>query len=261
MRHVKIYSRVMIVVTALFMSACAGTSHRLKNPDGTNSLLQLQTYLIEDGKKAAPTVLIGHGSGGVTPNHHEWAKTINGWGYHAVVIDHYTLRGISRHTGQVAAGATTKDRARDFADVTSWVKTQPWHAGNMALIGYSQGGGGMLAYVNHRVMSRLGRISDGKEPVVAAIGFYPACFLESPVDEPRMPVLMILGEKDDLARPEFCLPLNNPLYSVHIMPNATHSFDEHIPSTVRLSFTQRYSGEAVAKSQFLVKEFLVKYLN
>lgn len=261
MKSQNVLMRLGFAVLAFVLSGCVATSHRLKNPDGSNSFVQLQVYQADE-KKAAPTVLIGHGSAGVSSNHHEWAKTVKDWGYNAVVIDHYTLRGITSHPSRMVAGAGPKDRVKDFADVADWVQKQPWHKGKMVIMGFSHGGTGVLAYVNAPAMQRMDLWTGTKQdPVAAVISFYPACYWESPPENPRLPVLMLLAEKDNLADPNYCSPIKSSLYDVHTLKNATHSFDENIPSGARLTFTHRYSTEAITESKSLTKAFLAKYLN
>ncbi len=231
----------------------------LKTPDGTDTKIKIDWMPAYFFKKPTQTVLIAHGSGGVTSNHIFWAKTFNGWGYNAVVIDHYTLRGITRHTGQIAI--STIDRARDFGLVTSWVQKQPWHQGKMAIIGFSQGGSGLMSYVNAKVMAQLEVLPAGPSPVAAVIAMYPGCGIQSPPEKPSMPVLMLLGEKDDLALPELCKPVDDPAYKVKVLKNATHSFDEKIPPSFKLIFTQRYSQEAVDEARDELQIFLKYHLN
>ncbi len=211
------------MLLAVILSGCVATTQKLKNADGTDSAVQV-TVTKADEKKAAPTVLIGHGSGGVGANIHQWASTVKGWGYNAVVIDHYTLRGITSHAKRMVAGAGPKDRARDFADVAEWVQKQPWHKGKMVIMGFSHGGTGVLAYVNAPAMRRMGLWEgDKKDPVAAVVSFYPACYWEAPPDKPKLPVLMLIAEKDDLADPKYCSPISSSLYDVHVLNDATHT--------------------------------------
>ena len=237
---------------------CNAAVETLKGSDGAETKIRVDWMPASFFRKPAQTVLIGHGSGGVTANHAYWAKTVNGWGYNAVVIDHYTLRGITRHTGQVAI--STIDRARDFGLVSSWVQKQPWHQGKMAIVGFSQGGSGLMSYVNEKVMTQLEVLPAGPTPVAAVIAIYPGCGIQSPPDKPSMPVLMLLAEKDDLAPAELCKPVDDPLYKVKVLKNATHSFDEKIPSTVKLIFTQRYSQDSVDEARDSLQEFLGQHL-
>lgn len=94
-------------------------------------------------------MLLAHGSDGVSGHHRRWAINVRDWGYNAVIIDHYTLRGIKRHTGVFLTGVMGHDRALDMIGVASWVKSQSWHQGKIAVIGFSQGGGGVLALMDN----------------------------------------------------------------------------------------------------------------
>lgn len=261
MKAKNILTRLSAAALAVVLSACVATSQRLKNADGSDSSVQLQVYQADE-KKAAPTVLIGHGSGGVGASYHEWANTVKSWGYNAVVIDHYTLRGIAAFHNKMVDGARPKERAKDFADVAEWVQKQPWHKGKMVIMGFSYGGSGVLAYANASALSNMNLWTGEKQdPVAAVVSFYPACYWDLPPYKLRMPVLMILAEKDDLADPKNCSPILSPLYDVRVLENATHAFDQNLPVVARRSFTHRYSDEAVTKSKNLSKEFLAKYLN
>lgn len=248
-----------LLIGVLSFINCYAAVEVLKNPDGTETKIKIDWMPASFWKKPAPTVLIAHGSGGVTSNHIFWAKTVNGWGYNAVVIDHYTLRGITRHTGQIAI--STIDRARDFGLVTSWLQKQPWHQGKMAIIGFSQGGSGLMSYVDAKVMAQLDVLPAGSTPVAAVIAMYPGCGIQAPPEKPSLPVLMLLAEKDDLALPELCKPVDDPAYKVMVLKNATHSFDEKIPPGLRLIFTQRYSQEAVDEARNEIQAFLKQHLN
>jgi predicted alpha/beta-fold hydrolase len=126
----QIVSRVALVCVYL---QCNAATEILKTSDGTESKLKV-SYQKASEASSLPTVVLAHGSAGVSANHYWWADVINKWGYNAVIIDHYTLRGISRHTGRPVDGARMRDRAKDFADVVAWVGTQPWHKGKISIV-------------------------------------------------------------------------------------------------------------------------------
>lgn len=234
---------------------CNAASEILKNSDGTETKLKV-TYQIASDTNAQPTVILAHGSAGVSANHYWWADVINKWGYNTVIVDHYTLRGISRHTGRPVDGARMRDRAKDFADVVVWLEAQPWHKGKISIVGYSQGGGGVMAFVSTELMHEIGVLpSVSLNQVVAAVAFYPSCLFRKPPAQPRIPVLVYLGGKDDLAKPEYCGEMSDPLYTVKMFPDATHSFDENLPFAVT-AFTQRYNSSAVDESREIMKKFL-----
>jgi dienelactone hydrolase len=167
-------------------------------------------------------VLIGHGAGGVTAAPKELASTVNKWGYNAVIIDHYTLRGITRHNGVEVQGATGKDRARDFIDAANWVSKQEWHQGKIAVVGFSQGGGGVLTLVDEKKMREQGFVTDkNPNPISAASAFYPSCYFNPVPREPSMPTQVHLAGEDDLARISFCYSHDRNLDNIHTYEKAT----------------------------------------
>lgn len=213
-----------------------------------------------------PTVIVGHGSAGVTPTEYEQAHHAMGWGYNAVVVDHYTARGIKRHTGMRVSGGLPDDRAADMVAVARWVKQQPWHQGKMALIGISQGGAGVWALANESNMRSHSAISvtdDDLRLISVGIAMYPACApdLASPPRDPVFPVQLHIGGADDLALPRWCETFGNPKYEKHVYQGATHSFNNAgvIPNNTR--FTHRYDREADKLSQSRIKEYLARHLN
>lgn len=234
---------------------CHAETLVLKNKDGTDSNLKIH-YQSATKAGQQPTVILAHGSAGVSANNYWWADVIHKWGYNTVVIDHYTLRGIARHVGRPVDGARMRDRAKDFADVVAWVDKQPWHTGRMSIVGFSQGGGGVMAFVSNELMHEIGVMPEADmSQVVATVAFYPSCLFRKPPLQPRVPVLVFLGGRDDLAKPEYCGEMSDPLYSIKTYPDATHSFDENLPFVVT-SFTQQYNSNAVDESRELMKKFL-----
>lgn len=210
--------------------------------------------------QAKPTVIIGHGSGGVTSSERMQAFKVQDWGYNAVVVDHYTTRGIKMHTGMSISGGSPNDRAVDMIAVARWVKKQPWHNGKIAIIGYSQGGAGIWALTNERNMRSLFKIQVTEEDLklfTVGIAMYPACHasIVSPPTDPYFPVQLHLAGSDDLAVPEWCVTFGNKKYEKYVYPGATHAFD--YAGFIRNSkFTHRWDPEAVDLSQKRIKEYL-----
>lgn len=255
--------KIILLVLVLLTAGCASSdivTERLKNSNGIELKVKVEAHL-KNRELPLPSVLIAHGSDGVRQFHRDWAKIINSWGYNAVIVDHYSLRGIGMHTGNFLHGVRGEDRAREMLDSANWTMIQPWHKGKIGIIGFSQGGGGILALVNQRIMENLSYINDNKKnPFSAAVGFYPACLLSQPPSTPSIPTQLHLAEKDDLARLSYCHQMSDPGYDVIIHKDATHAFDVYIPSGARLSYTHRYSSEAIQLSQKLTKEFLDKHI-
>ncbi len=219
--------------------------------DSTGKRLPVQLYSYEQDKNSsAPTVIIGHGSAGVKAADQIVAEEIKSWGYNTVIVDHYTLRGITSHTGKRVDGALPFDRANDFIEAAKWVQQQKWHKGKIAVVGFSQGGAGVLALAT---LENTGLISAG-------VAFYPACMIQNTPNKPTLPVQLHMAGKDDLALPWICTELKNPSYNVHYYDNATHSFDVNVPSGVNLRYTHRFDPSIKEESRKNLKEFLSIHL-
>ena len=249
--------RALLLVAWLLLMLNGCSTHFLKDQDGNSLPVLLGAYPVDD-KISAPTVLIAHGSDGVQNFHREWAIRVQSWGYNAVIIDHYSLRGIGIHTGQVLPGVRGEDRARDMVNAGHWISKQPWHKGKMGVIGFSQGGAGVLALVAKQDDVEYFKIvkKGEKIPFSAAVAFYPGCSISPPPINPTIPTQIHLAGKDTLALIGFCSPLNDSLYDVHKYLEATHAFDVSIPSSVRLTFLHQYDPNIAKVSQENTKKFL-----
>jgi len=233
--------------------------------DASGKELPVRISLRLGDARPKPTVLVGHGSGGVSPSELNQAFAVFNWGYNAVVVDHYTARGIKVHTGVPVNGGLPNDRAADMIAVAKWVKQQPWHTGKIAIIGFSQGGAGIWALANEKNMRSHLAIEIAEEDlrlISAGVAMYPAChatFASPPID-PLFPVQLHLAGSDDLALPHWCETFGNSKYDKHIYPGATHVFDFAgvIPNNTR--FTHRYDREATELSQSRIKSYLALHL-
>lgn len=242
----------------ILLSGCS--THQLKSADGTTLPVLVGAYPVDE-KKIAPTVLISHGSKGVQEHYTDWAKRIRSWGYNAVIVDHYTKRGIGYHTGEFIPGARGEDRARDMAQASEWVIKQPWHHGKMAVIGFGQGGAGVLALAEEQDLLKYHKIvaAGAAIPFVAAVAFYPTCRLYNTPVRPTIPVQIFFAGNDSLSPMGYCYRYVDPLYSVRIYPEATNAFDIVAPFR-GAKYQQQYRPDLAEQSQQETRKFLEKYL-
>jgi dienelactone hydrolase len=85
------------------------------------------------------------------------------------------------------------------------------------LLGVSWGATASLALVN------TANPDSGAAKVAGVIAYYPGCGV---VEEPSVPLLVLIGEKDDIASAARCLALKNtPNFAVVVYPGATHGFN------------------------------------
>ena len=231
---------------ALLVGCATPVDTPFKSNSGSSLPVQVELFL-STSNQPKPTVVIAHGSGGVKPSQRVWASLAQSWGYNAVVIDHYTLRGIGDHTGRIAPGAAAHDRAQDMNAVANWIKQQPWHQGKLAVVGFSQGGAGVFSLISSNT------------PYAAAITFYPACAINAPPSLPQIPTQVHLAESDNLSYIRYCTPtLTSSRYEPYIYKNATHVFDVNMKTAT--PFTHRYDPVAARESQQRSREFLDRNL-
>jgi len=243
---VKIKLFAVIGLLVLLVGCATPVDTPFKSNSGSSLPVQVELFLA-DSMQPRPTVVIAHGSGGVKPSQRVWASLAKSWGYNAVVIDHYTLRGIGDHTGSIVHGAGPYDRAQDMNAVANWIKQQSWHQGKLAVVGFSQGGAGVFSLISSNT------------PYAAAITFYPACAINAPPSSPKVPTQVHLAENDNLSYIRYCTPtLTNARYESYIYKNATHVFDVNMKTAT--PFTHRYDPVATRESQQRSREFLEKNL-
>ena len=269
--------RPLMIPAVLGLAACVSTGPKLPvsvqpslSPmrnlvDSAGKALPVRIALQLVDHQAMPTVIVGHGSAGVTPIERQQAFNLVGWGYNAIVVDHYTARGIKTHTGMAIKGGLPDDRAADMIAVAKWIKQQPWHKGKIAIIGVSQGGAGVWALANERNMrshSAIQVTDDDLKLISVGVAMYPACHysLASPPRDPFFPVQLHIGGADDLAQPQWCETFGNPKYEKHIYDGATHSFNYAgvIPNNTK--FTHRYDRQADELSQSRIRSYLDKHI-
>lgn len=250
--------KTKISLLVILMTTClTGCGSILKNSEGERIPVSVNEYKVNT---PSPTVLIAHGSDGVQRHHLEWADVVRSWGYNAVVIDHYTLRGIGMHIGTVLPGVRGEDRARDMIYAARWVQQQSWHKGKIAVIGFSQGGSGVLALANKNELEYYKVIKPNDSmPISAAVAFYPGCSISSPPIKPSMPLQVHLAVEDTLAMIGFCGSMEDAQYSIHKYNSATHAFDVYM-GQFRPSFHHRYDPGITRVARENTKQFLDKNL-
>lgn len=230
----------------------------------TGNTLPVRVRAYYETQKPAPTIIVGHGSGGVTIVELGQAIDAKNWGYNTVVVDHYTGRGIERHTGKAVDGAYPTDRASDMLAVAKWVQLQSWHNGKIGIIGVSQGGAGLWILADKNTLMRNAKFKlteDDLNLFSFGVAMYPACApsFASPPAKPSFPIQLHLAGADDLALPQFCNTFGNEMYEKHIYENATHSFNWNVFIT-GLKFTHKYDQKADELSQARIKAYVDKQM-
>jgi len=194
-----------------------------------------------------PTVIIAHGCDGVdNVSYTNWAKEIHSWGYNTVVADSFKVRHLTSGVCVNPPIVLPETRARDLVKLAAWIKTEPWHQGKIAVIGFSHGGSTVL------------NISNTKQDFIdATVAYYPSChkkFSSINTYDPYIPTQVHLAGRDDWTPASECDYLPNK--DKHLYPDATHAFDMMIPDRVYLGHRMAYNKKADVLARQRTKEFL-----
>ena len=124
------------------------------------------------GSGRVPAVIVLHSCAGVTPEIGDWARTLNGMGYAALVVDSFTARGVTEVcTGHqsINPGSRLADLFRAHELLATHPRIDPQR---IAVLGFAYGGW-ITLWASHDWYQR--RFMRGTVPTPAAYAaFYPA---------------------------------------------------------------------------------------
>jgi len=206
-------------------------------------------------KTPGPTVIVAHGCDGVGGYAYtQWAKDIYGWGYNTLIYDSFGRRGF-RDICTNGLAVTPQDRALDLIKVAEYIRSQTWHSGNIAVIGFSHGGSTVIAISNLE-----------QKQINSVIAYYPGCNqsvlnigLFRPY-RPKIPIQIHLGLKDDWTPASECYFLKEEETERFEYADATHAFDANLPERTVIKYKMRYDPEADALAKQRSKDFLRRKL-
>jgi dienelactone hydrolase len=146
------------------------------------------------------------------------------------------------------------EASADILEAASWVRDQSnVDAARISVIGWSYGGGGVLA--------ALKAMPPGRPAFAKAVMYYPVCRGAAPWTT-NTTGLMLLGAIDDIAYPALCDAVAKGVPSEKLQvikyPNARHGFDMRGFSDRpdQLSGSPAYNAEAANASWAVVLNFL-----
>lgn len=198
----------------------------------------------DEGRR--PAIIALHGCGGLyrrdgktlDTRYTEYAELFHRAGWHVLLPDSFTARG----QRSICATASTdreirvETRRADVLAALVWLSARTdVDATRIAIVGWS-----------HGAMTTLNTINAARteyaRPLAGAAVFYPGCsaLLNWPF-KVDVPVLMMLGEKDDWTPPARCVALaeqarqRNPdvAFTVLTYPDSYHGFDSAQPVRFR----------------------------
>jgi len=208
------------------------------------------------GDAANGAVLLVPGcSGFITRNgsnhYDERGSALQAAGYFVVFVDYLGRRHLTDCAG--GRDVSHADVAADILEAAAWIQHQARIAADkIAVIGWSFGGGGVLAAVT--------AMPSGPPLLTKAVTYFPDCRGTMPWSSPSVSVLMLMGAMDVVAVPALCQQALKDVSSqslrMVLYPDARHGFDMgNLPE--RTEFGRLgYHPEAAKASWTAVLDFL-----
>lgn len=192
----KLIFGLLIAVTVL--SACSqgrkvdtldqGQTGWLSYPSSVENLrVAGQLQLPTDGRPPYPAIVLAHASSGLDARVDRWAAFFRAQGIATFAIDYFGPRGIT------ATSATQPIPTHDAYDALRLLGTHPLiNPARIAIIGFSRGGNLVLN------ASDMGASEAGGRQFAAYVALYPSCGVAGIRQGSGAPVLIMLGDRDDL---------------------------------------------------------------
>jgi len=212
------------------------------------------------GPFPAVVMLVGYGGyagGGPNADHQSaWAGKLVEWGYVALQVDSYSPRGPALNPDY--AGSLTI--SRDAFAAKSYLSALPYvDPENIAIVGWSMGGTAALKVIDAHFRQ------EGMIPFQAAVAFYPVSY---PVYKPDTPLLILIGDKDGICKPESSILLAKkyeekgwkPAMTLVVYPGAGHAFDLEGIDLMWSGHHLKYDPQAAADATERTRDFLAMHL-
>lgn len=261
-------SRALGLFTALIIASHAYAGEIISVPrEFEGREIQLQgVFEKPEGARSSPVVIVLHTCGGLADEPRRalqpWINLLHDQGYATLLLDSFTARGVAAvcSSGRVVPGA---ERAKDALAAAYVLAARPdVRADKIAMIGLSHGGWtAVYAATAHPDLQPWRDKLATRGKIVAAIGLYPAC-RDSIGFEPTVPLLILIGEKDDWtpARPCVALAEKAPSVRIKVYPDTVHAFDVNRAPRSFGTHTMAYNAAAAADARQQVIGFLAQYL-
>jgi dienelactone hydrolase len=141
--------------------------------DGKPVIIAGELRLPRPGTDRLPTVVLLHGSGGISGYVTDWEQEFNAMGIATFVVDSFSARGITslvNDQSQLGRMAQIFDSYRAFETLEKHPRVDP---ARIAVMGFSRGGQGAL-YSGMKRFQRMHGPASGRE-FAAYVALYPTC--------------------------------------------------------------------------------------
>jgi dienelactone hydrolase len=220
-------------------------------------------------------VIVLHDCAGMT--YYYWSGSLPNWvagmhtaGYATLVLDSFSARGVSSVCDSTAS--LVPERVADvFAAAYVLAGRPDVKHDKIALLGQSHGASVAMLAATEPVPGTAFPSAAWREKfatrgkLAAAVSLYGGCF--GGKRRTLVPLLMLLGEKDDWAPPAGCVdfaanqPKDAEEVRVKVYPGAYHSFDTQRMQRVVSGHTLAYDRAATLDAEREVQGFFHRYLD
>ncbi len=219
----------------------------------------LEGYIFRpDGPGPFPAIVGLHGCSGLftagrmNARFSDWGKRLAALGYVVLFPDSFTPRGITEACRQKDRSGFSphRERPRDARGALHWLQGQSMvQKDRIGLMGWSNGGSTLLSTIGASTKKNSG------DDFQVAIALYPGCtgFVKKDTWQPRIPLIIFIGEDDDWTPAAPCKVLvarakqQGCQADIVTFANAYHDFDHpNLPLKTRkgLAFTVNNQGSA-----------------
>lgn len=229
-----------------FLQTAGMTVERVAVP-GPNGVTLDAALVLPSGPPKGPAIVALHGCGGPFPTRDgNWAVVLARGGHTVLLPDSFGSRGMGSQCGSVERSVTPAGlRRQDAIAAGQWLAARPGIPKGLALIGWSNGGGTVLATAN--------AAPDLPEGLFRRfVAFYPGCVSPAKSDSwrPSAPLAILVGDDDDWTPAPPCrtLQARHPrAITLTTYPGAYHDFDApDMPVRVRDNAATAPGGRAHA---------------
>lgn len=207
-----------------FLQSAGVTVERAAVP-GPDGVILDAALVSPSGPPKAPAIVALHGCGGPFPSRDgSWAVALARRGHTVLLPDSFGSRGLGSQCGTTERSVTPAGLRRlDAIAAGTWLAARPGTARGLALMGWSNGGGTVLA--------TAAAAPDLPEGLFRRfVAFYPGC--ASPVKSgtwrPSAPLAILVGDDDDWTPAPPCRTLQARFPQTIVLttyPGAYHDFD------------------------------------
>jgi dienelactone hydrolase len=176
-------------------------------------------------RSRGPAMVIVHGFGGVSDAREGfWARELAAFGVASLVVESFTARGVGSSIDDQSRVSTAQGLRDAYAALAYLAQQEFVDPRRIGVMGMSWGGTVALRAADRR------RQGDGPG-FAASIPLYPGCVAQYRNPRPGVPLLVLIGERDDYSGIGSCLEYVNRIRAaggtaqLKLYPGAHHGFD------------------------------------